>query len=86
MCLVFGADTGAAQTARAKQQLKRVAAGPAGGNADAIGMLVAADAGEKMRKFSQYPDFRGPQAFAREVQEDRTFFKGLIDMIGITAQ
>ena len=81
----FGADTGAAQTAWAKQQLRRVAACPAGGNADAIGMPVAANAREQMRKFSQNPDFQGPQAFARQVQEDRTFFKGLIDMIGIKA-
>ena len=48
-------------------------------------MPLAANAREQMRKFSQNPDFQGPQAFARQVQEDRTFFKGLIDMIGIKA-
>jgi len=42
--------------------------------------------GEQMRKFSQYPDFRGPRVFTCRMQEDRTVFKGLIQMIGIKAQ
>ncbi len=49
-------------------------------------IVTAADAREQMLKFSQYPDFRGPQTFARQVQEDRAFFKDLIDKAGIKAE
>ena len=49
-------------------------------------IVTAADAREQMLKFSQYPDFRGPQAFARQVQEDRAFFKDLIDKAGIKTE
>ena len=49
-------------------------------------IVTAADAREQMLKFSQYPDFRGPQAFARQMQEDRAFFKDLIDKTGIKAE
>ncbi|MBL8383005.1 MAG: tripartite tricarboxylate transporter substrate binding protein [Burkholderiales bacterium] len=47
--------------------------------------VTAADAREQMLKFSQYPDFKGPQAFARQVQDDRAFFKDLIERAGIKA-
>ena len=49
-------------------------------------IITATDAREQMLKFSQYPDFRGPQAFARQVQDDRAFFKDLIDKAGIKAE
>ena len=49
-------------------------------------IVTAADAREQMLKFSQYPDFRGPQAFACQVQDDRAFFKDLIDKTGLKAE
>ena len=38
---------------------------------------------EQMLKFSQYPDFRGPQAFARQIRDDTAFYKDLIEKAGI---
>jgi tripartite-type tricarboxylate transporter receptor subunit TctC len=48
--------------------------------------VTATDAREQMLKFSQYPDFKGSQAFARQVQDDRAFFKDLIEKAGIKAE
>jgi len=49
-------------------------------------VVTGAEAREAMLKFSQYPDFAGPQAFARQVQDDRAFFRDLIDRAGIKAE
>ena len=49
-------------------------------------VVTGAEAREAMLKFSQYPDFKGPQAFAKQVQDDRAFFKDLIDKAGIKAE
>lgn len=49
-------------------------------------VVTGAEAREAMLKFSQYPDFKGPQAFAKQVQDDRAFFKDLIDRAGIKAE
>lgn len=49
-------------------------------------VVMAPDAREQMLKFSQYPDFKGTQGFQRQVQEDRAFFKDLIDKAGIKAE
>ena len=38
---------------------------------------------EAMLKLSQFPDFKDPQAFAKQVQDDRAFFKDSIDKAGI---
>jgi len=38
---------------------------------------------EQMLKFSQYPEFQGPQAFARQIREDTAFYKDLIERAGI---
>ncbi|MBL8377037.1 MAG: tripartite tricarboxylate transporter substrate binding protein [Burkholderiales bacterium] len=46
-------------------------------------VVIAADAREQMLKFSQYPDFKAPQAFARQVADDRAFYRELIDKAGI---
>ncbi len=49
-------------------------------------VVTGPEAREAMLKFSQYPDFKGPQAFAKQVQDDRAFFKDLIDRAGIKAE
>jgi tripartite-type tricarboxylate transporter receptor subunit TctC len=48
--------------------------------------LAGADVREAVLKFSQYPDYKGPQAFAKQVTDDRTFFKDLIEKAGIKAE
>ena len=64
--------TPAAVVARMASEVEKVVTGP--------------EAREAMLKFSQYPDFKGPQAFAKQVQDDRAFFKDLIDKAGIKAE
>lgn len=54
--------------------------------AEAEKALAGAEVREAMLKFSQYPDYKGSQAFARQVAEDRAFFKDLIDKLGIKAE
>ena len=49
-------------------------------------VVTGAEAREAMLKFSQYPDFKGPQGFAKQVQDDRAFFKDLIEKAGIKAE
>ena len=48
--------------------------------------LAGAEVRDAVLKFSQYPDFKGPQAFARQVAEDRAFFKELIEKTAIKAE
>jgi len=48
--------------------------------------LAGAEVRDAVLKFSQYPDFKGPQAFVRQVAEDRAFFKELIEKTAIKAE
>lgn len=48
--------------------------------------LAGADARDGLARVSQYPDYKGPDAFARTVQADFAMFRDLIQQIGIKAE
>lgn len=49
-----------------------------------VGKAVnAPDSRALMAKFSQYPDYKGAEAFARDIREDTAFFKDLIAQTGL---
>lgn len=43
----------------------------------------SADARAQMARFSQYPDYKGSDAFQRQIQSDYVFFKDLIEQTGL---
>ena len=43
----------------------------------------APDTRAQMAKFSQYPDYKGAEVFARDIREDTAFFKDLIAQTGL---
>jgi tripartite-type tricarboxylate transporter receptor subunit TctC len=49
-------------------------------------ILAEKDTAEALLKFSQHPDFLGPQAFAAEIRNDSAFFKDLIRTSNIRAE
>jgi len=54
--------------------------------AEAEKVLSSAGTREQLLKFSQYPDFVGPQAFEKQIKGDSMFFKQLIEQASITVQ
>ena len=54
--------------------------------AEAKKALAAPGVKERMVQFSQYPDFMGPDEFARQIREDSAYFKDLIKKLGIKVQ
>lgn len=67
---------------------------PKGTGADIVNRLAAevqkalsgSEAREGLARMSQYPDFKGPEAFARTVQTDYATFRDLIQQIGLKAE
>lgn len=67
---------------------------PKGSPAEAVNRIAAevekAMAGpavrEQLLKFSQYPEFKGPAVFARQIAADSAFYKDLIARTGIKAE
>ena len=48
--------------------------------------LAAPGVREQLVKFSQFPDYRGPDAFAKQIREDSVFYKDLIEKVGIKVE
>lgn len=48
--------------------------------------MTAPAAREPLLKFSQYPEFKGPAAFAKQIAADSAFYKDLIARTGIKAE
>lgn len=48
--------------------------------------VTAADTREQLARVSQYPEFLGPEAFAKAVADDSAFFKDLIAQLGLKAE
>ena len=48
--------------------------------------LGGAEAREGLARMSQYPDYKGPESFARTVQADHAMFRDLILQIGIKGE
>jgi tripartite-type tricarboxylate transporter receptor subunit TctC len=45
--------------------------------------MSAAGTRELLLKFSQYPDYKGPAAFAKQIQSDNAVYRDLINRAGI---
>jgi tripartite-type tricarboxylate transporter receptor subunit TctC len=52
-------------------------------DAEVAKAVNAPDSRALMAKFSQYPDYKGAEAFARDIREDTAFFKDLIAQTGL---
>ena len=48
--------------------------------------MAAPGVREQLVKFSQFPEFRGPAAFAAEIRADSAFYKDLIQRLGIKVE
>ncbi|HPU52789.1 MAG TPA: tripartite tricarboxylate transporter substrate binding protein [Burkholderiaceae bacterium] len=48
--------------------------------------MAAPGVREQLVKFSQYPEYRGPAAFAAEIRADSAFYKDLIQRLGIKVE
>ena len=48
--------------------------------------LAAPGVTERMVQFSQYPDFMGPDEFAKQIREDSVYFKDLVKKLDIKVQ
>jgi len=48
--------------------------------------MAAPGVREQLVKFSQFPEFRGPAAFAAEIRADSAFYKELIQRVGIKVE
>ena len=48
--------------------------------------LAAPGVREQLVKFSQFPDYRGPDAFAKQIREDSVFYRDLIEKVGIKVE
>jgi tripartite-type tricarboxylate transporter receptor subunit TctC len=45
---------------------------------------MSADGMRELRlKFSQYPDYKGPAAFTKQIQSDNAVYRDLINLAGI---
>ncbi|MFO1329357.1 MAG: tripartite tricarboxylate transporter substrate binding protein [Rubrivivax sp.] len=49
-------------------------------------VVNTAETREQLARVSQYPEFMGPEAFAKAVAEDSAFFKDLIAQLGLKAE
>lgn len=49
-------------------------------------MLASPGTREQLLKFSQYPEFVGPQAFEKQIKDDSVSFKNLIKQANITVE
>ena len=45
--------------------------------------MTAIGTRELLLKFSQYPDYKGPAAFAKQIQSDNAVYRDLINRAGI---
>jgi tripartite-type tricarboxylate transporter receptor subunit TctC len=49
-------------------------------------VVSASETSDQMARFSQYPDYRGTEAFSNAIREDSAFFKAFVAQSGIKAE